>query len=133
VSDQRSDLITLRLDQARQALRSAKILLDSDDTQGAVNRSYYAMFYAVSALLETRRLGTSKHSGAISLFDREFVKAGAFDKRFSKSLHRAFNLRQESDYRPEKSVSYESALNQQEDAVEFVEALWQYLSPRLSE
>jgi uncharacterized protein (UPF0332 family) len=87
------------------------------------------MFYAVSALLETRRLGTSKHSGAISLFDREFVKAGAFDKRLSKSLHRAFNLRQESDYSPEKSVSYESALNQQEDAVEFVEALWQYLLP----
>jgi uncharacterized protein (UPF0332 family) len=129
VSDQRSELITLRLDQAQQALRSAKILLDSDDTQGAVNRSYYAMFYAVSALLETRRLGTSKHSGAISLFDREFVKAGVFDKRLSKSLHRAFNLRQESDYSPEKSVSYESALNQQEDAVEFVEALWQYLLP----
>ena len=129
MSDQRSELITLRLDQAQQALRSAKILLDSDDTQGAVNRSYYAMFYAVSALLETRRLGTSKHSGAISLFDREFVKAGVFDKRLSKSLHRAFNLRQESDYSPEKSVSYESALNQQEDAVEFVEALWQYLLP----
>lgn len=127
MSDQRSDLITLRFEQTRQALRSAKILLDSDDTQGAVNRSYYAMFYAVSALLETRRLGTSKHSGAISLFDREFVKTGAFDKGFSKSLHRAFNLRQESDYSPEKSVSYESAVNQQEDAVEFVEAPWQYL------
>jgi uncharacterized protein (UPF0332 family) len=60
------------------------------------------------------------------VFDRKFKKTGAFDKKLSKSLHRAFNLRQESDYSPEKSVSYESAVNQQEDAVEFVESPWQY-------
>jgi uncharacterized protein (UPF0332 family) len=38
-----------------------------------MNRLYYAMFYAVLALLQEKEMGTSKHSGAIALFDREFV------------------------------------------------------------
>ena len=40
----------------------------------SVNRSYYAMIYAVLALLALKRKETSKHSGAISIFDKEFVK-----------------------------------------------------------
>ncbi len=56
------------------------------------------MFYAVMGLLATRSLGTSKHSGVISLFDKEFVKTGIFSKELSRSLHRAFDERQVNDY-----------------------------------
>jgi len=56
------------------------------------------MFYAVLALLAIRKIETSKHSGAISLFDREFVKKGIFTKDFSRWLHNAFDIRQQSDY-----------------------------------
>jgi len=63
-----------------------------------INRLYYAMFYAILALLQENQLSTSKHTGAIALFDREFVKKGIFDKELSKTLHRAFELRQKGDY-----------------------------------
>lgn len=73
-------LVSSRLQQAEDALREGQLLRQGKFYKGAVNRFYYAMFYAVLALLITRQLGTSKHSGAISLFDREFVKPGIFDK-----------------------------------------------------
>jgi uncharacterized protein (UPF0332 family) len=63
----------------------------------SINRSYYAMFYSVLALLTTRREETSKHGRAIALFDKEFVKTGVCLKEFSRWLHEAFDLRQRSD------------------------------------
>jgi uncharacterized protein (UPF0332 family) len=73
-----------------------------------MNRLYYAMFYAVLALLQAKHLGTSKHSGAIALFDREFVKTGIFPKELSMALHRAFALRQKGDRTcPFPSVAYD--------------------------
>jgi len=67
--------------------------------QSIVNRSYYAMFYAVLALLQKISKVPSKHSGVISLFDKEFVKKGVFAKDLSKDFHKAFELRQTVDYK----------------------------------
>ncbi|MBF0458892.1 MAG: hypothetical protein HQK99_13475 [Nitrospirae bacterium] len=36
-------------------------------------------------------------TAAISLFDKEFIKTGIFDKSMSKTLHRVFELRQKGD------------------------------------
>ena len=91
-------LVSYRLNEARETLREAEILLAQSAFRGSVNRSYYAMFYAVLGLLATRGLGTSKHSGVIGLFDREFVKLGVLPKELSRSLHRAFDERQANDY-----------------------------------
>ena len=63
-----------------------------------VNRAYYAMFYAVLALLALRKQETSRHAGAISLFDREFVRPGVFSTDLSQWLHRAFQRRLAADY-----------------------------------
>lgn len=73
-------LVEYRLSQAQETFREAEILWEKSAFRGCINRSYYAMFYAVMGLLATQGLGTSKHSGAISLFDREFVKTGIFTR-----------------------------------------------------
>ena len=87
-------LIEYRLKEAEDSIEEAEVLLREGMSMRAVmNRLYYAMFYAVLALLQEKELGTSKHSGAIALFDREFIKTGIFDKDMSKTLHRAFELR----------------------------------------
>jgi uncharacterized protein (UPF0332 family) len=91
-------LVTYRLEQADESLEAARILLDKGLIGPSVNRAYYTMFYAVLALLVPRKQETSKHSGAIALFDRDFVKQGIFKKDFSRWLHDAFDLRQRSDY-----------------------------------
>ena len=91
------ELLHFRLEQAHESLREADVLCAAQANRGAVNRAYYAMFYALLALLATKQLGTSKHSGAISLFDREFVKTGVFPRELSRSLHLAFDQRQTYD------------------------------------
>ena len=101
-------LIEYRLHQADDSIKEAEILRKEDMSLRAVmNRLYYAMFYTVLALLQEKQLGTSKHIGAISLFDKEFVKTGIFDKGMSKILHRAFELRQKGDYMEQAEITQE--------------------------
>jgi uncharacterized protein (UPF0332 family) len=80
--EQLEALLRYRIEQAHETLWEAEILLNESAWRGAVNRAYYAMFYALLGLLATKQLGTSKHSGAISLFDHEFVKTGIFPASF---------------------------------------------------
>lgn len=92
-------LVQHRLEQADQAMRVGEMALEAGYLRDAVNRFYYAMFYAVLALLATRKMETSKHHGAIALFDKEFVKTGVFSKELSAWLHGAFEQRMEVDYK----------------------------------
>ena len=92
------DLLRYRVGQAHETLREAEILLSAAALRGAVNRAYYAMFYALLAVLADKQFGTSKHSSALALFDREFVKTGVFPPSLSRSLRRAFDRRQTHDY-----------------------------------
>lgn len=87
-----------------------------------VNRAYYAMFYALLALL--LKVGppmkTSKHVGVISSFDREFVRTGIIDKYYSTVLHDVFDLRQEGDYKDLVQLSQEDAAQSVKQAQEFL-------------
>jgi len=113
-------LVAYRMEQADESLAAAQILLDKEMIRPSVNRSYYAMFYAVLALLAVKKMETSKHSGAISLFDREFVKQGVFKKDLSRWLHDAFDLRQLSDYAAQSSITSDDAQRALDHAGEFV-------------
>ena len=98
-------LIEYRLGQAQEALEAAQILLDQQKYRSSVSRAYYAMFYSVLALLASGDLQAAKHTGVISIFDKEFVKTEIFQKEFSLWLHEAFDLRQRADYREMFQVS----------------------------
>lgn len=93
-------LINYRIEQAREALEDAALLLDAGRYRAVANRLYYACFYAVVAALLTRRLQYSKHAAVIAFFDREFIRSGQLPKEYSRTLHRAFNERQQDDYMP---------------------------------
>jgi uncharacterized protein (UPF0332 family) len=128
MSDSRlRDLCRYRLDQARETAREADLLLAGRSWRGAINRAYYAMFYAVLAVLATGQWGTAKHAGVISLFDREFVRTGAFPRDMSRSLHAAFDLRQTHDYGEMLPADPGTAANLVAEAHAFVGAVEVYL------
>ena len=120
MKEEREALVRYRLEQADESLESAQLLLDNGKYRPAVSRSYYAMFYAVLALMAKKKHHSSKHSGAIAIFNREFVKTGMFDKDFSRWLQEAFDLRQRADYREMFSISYERTKRVLEHALAFV-------------
>ena len=127
-SDEIQILIKYRLEQAQTALDDAKYMIDGNRSpQSIVNRSYYAMFYAVLALLQKISKVPSKHSGVINLFDKEFVKKGIFEKDLSKDFHKAFELRQTVDYKIIKPITSDRAEEIWNKAFLFVQKLEHYL------
>lgn len=125
--EQLQALVRYRLQQAAETLREANLLLDQSAWRGAQNRAYYAMFYAVHALLATRQLGTSKHSGVLALFDREFVKPGLLPTALSRSLRLAFNRRQSWDYGEVGGLDSEEITDMVTGAKLFVQAIKDFL------
>ena len=126
-ADDIGTLVKARLRQAQNALDAGQILLSQGLYSDSINRAYYAMFYAVLALLVTRQLGTSKYKGAISLFDREFVKTGIFSKEMSMWLHHTFEQRLEADYADLIEPSLEDASECSIQAESFVRQVKEYL------
>lgn len=124
-------LVRYRLEQADEALRAARLLCEAKMFRQAAGRAYYATFYAVLALLAVRGLGTSRHSGAVGLFDREFVKEGLFDAEQSKCLHELFDLRQRAVYREMFAVSPQRAQSAVTGAEKFIAETRTYLSSQI--
>jgi len=87
-----------RLSRAHEALADADLLMAASRWNGALNRLYYAAFYAARATLALKRLDSSRHSGVIALFQEHFVKTGAVRTEFARALPQAFARRQRSDY-----------------------------------
>lgn len=121
-------IVKYRLEQADEALKDASILFDSGGSfRSIINRSYYAMFYATLALIAEKGTGRSKHSGVISVFDREYVRNKIFPKEMSKLIHKAFNLRQESDYKEFNIITKEDAQKIKSGAEDFLQKIKDYL------
>lgn len=124
-------LFTYRIREAEETLRDAeKMLQNGLSPRSVINRSYYSMFYAVLALFISEDMNpkTSKHSGVIAIFDKEFVHAGKIDRRYSKMLHRMFDVRQECDYKELVESTAEEAAESLKLATEFVETIKSFIN-----
>ncbi|MGA2938195.1 MAG: HEPN domain-containing protein [Syntrophobacteraceae bacterium] len=115
------------LDKSLQSIRAAELLLKEGYFSFAASRAYYSMFYAVEALLLSRELSFSRHSGVITAFGKEFVKTGAFDSRFHRYLINAFELRNAGDYGAVQAVSEENARQVIEESRELLAVIDQFL------
>ena len=120
MNDDLKSLVDYRLDEARESIEEAVLLLEGGKSRGALNRAYYAMFYATLAMLAIKELGASKHSGVIRLFHEHYVRNGTFDKEIARSLSIAFDLRNKSDYRELTSPSSDEAQDTLAAAIKFV-------------
>lgn len=126
-------LYSYRLKQAEETLEEAKKMLEGNfSPRSVINRAYYMMFYALLALFIKSNIDvkTSKHIGVISLFDKEFIKTGIFDKLYSKILHNAFDARQEGDYKEFVDLSIEDATEYVKYADVFLKKIKEYLVNR---
>lgn len=124
-------LYEYRIEQAEETFAEANRMLKEDfSARSVINRAYYSMFYALLALLikTISNVKTSKHSGIISIFDREFVKTERIDKKFSKMLHETFDARLEVDYKDFAEFSREDAAKFVDYAKEYISAIKQYIS-----
>lgn len=121
------DLIKYRLSSAKEKLTSAKLLLEAGLYKDSVGRSYYAIFSAIRAVLAIRQVDFSKHAGVIAYFQKEFIKTGIFDKKYSKYLQQAFQIRNSCDYDDFFIVLKQDAKEQYEKAAEMLIVIEEYI------
>ena len=122
------DLSKYRLESAKERLNSAKLLIEAGQYRDSISRSYYAIFTAVRAVLAKDSVDFSKHTGVISYFQREYIKTGIFDKKFSNYLQTAFQIRNNCDYDDFFIASKDDATEQYERAEEFYNTVSVYLN-----
>lgn len=111
-------------------LSSAKLLYEAKQFKSSINRSYYAIFHCLRAVLALDGFDSSKHSGIISNFNANYVKTGIFDKAISKNIDTAYRLREKADYVDFFIVSEEEAVAQYEKAVTVYTLISDYLLNR---
>ncbi len=129
--EQRKNLILYRLKNAQEELESAQLLFKNGNYKDSVSRSYYAMFTGIRAILAKDGIDYSKHSGVIAYFQKGYIKTEIFDKKYSKYVQNAFQVRNSSDYDDFYIVSVTETQEQIEKAEELIKIIKKYLQSYL--
>lgn len=107
MSYSKKELISYRLDRAKESYEDGKLLASKSRWNSAANRLYYACFYIVSAYLAKREIRATTHTGLKTAFNKELVRTGKIPKEDGKLYNKLFSLRQEADYEDFHTVEKE--------------------------
>jgi uncharacterized protein (UPF0332 family) len=114
----------------KRSLIAAQRLFELGDYDFAASRAYYAIFYLAEALLLSRGMAFSKHSGVISAFGQHFIKTGLLPAELHAILRDAFDQRNVGDYDFDVLYPQEKALDLLSKARKFIDAVESYLKKR---
>lgn len=98
MTNSKGDLVNYRLARAYETFDDAQLLADNNKWNSAINRLYYAAFYAVSALIISKNFDSHTHNGVKTKFSELFIKTGKMDKEQGKIYSQLFTWRQKGDY-----------------------------------
>lgn len=91
-------MVSYRLERAHSTLGEADLLYGSEYYNAAVNRLYYACYYAAIALLLSRHIEASTHNGVKTQLSMHFVRTGLLSLEHSTTFGLLFDKRHSSDY-----------------------------------
>ncbi|HUU41596.1 MAG TPA: HEPN domain-containing protein [Desulfatiglandales bacterium] len=120
-------LINVRVESSDEDLETAKELLKLNRHRAAVNRAYYAIFSTTNAVLLSKQIERSKHSGVEAAFIQNFIKTGIFRIEFGKMFNYIRKKREECDYSSRIEIDRETAEKIVEDAEKFIRRMKAYL------
>lgn len=92
------ELCIYRMETAENTYRMAKLCYDNDGYRDAVNRSYYASFYALRAVLALEGVDFKRHKDVVSYFNQHYVATGKFKREVGKRIGRLKTMREDCDY-----------------------------------
>jgi uncharacterized protein (UPF0332 family) len=92
------DYVNYRIQRAKETIEEVATHIENKFWNTAINRMYYACFYAVSALLAKHNIVASTHSGIRQQFGQHFVLTGIIDKSLGKHFTDLFEKRHKGDY-----------------------------------
>ena len=94
----RKEIVKYRINRAHETLQEVDIFIEHQLWNTAVNRLYYACYYAVNALLINLKIKAQTHAGVRKMFGLHFIKTGKIDKDSGKFYSILFDKRITGDY-----------------------------------
>lgn len=121
------ELAGYRMERAKEMLDASRGNLEIGQYKTSLNRSYYAIFHAMRAANILKGFDSSKHSGVIAFFNKEYLKENIMDRSLSVIIKNSAFLREKSDYDDFYIASKKEAEKQLKDAEVFLSAVEKYL------
>lgn len=94
----KDEIVRIRLSRAVTTLKEAHLLFENNFPDAALNRFYYACFYAASALLASKDIFVKTHSGVKQMLGLHFVVTGLINDEMRKNYSDLFRSRMGVDY-----------------------------------
>ncbi len=130
LSEEKIALSKIRLEIAKERIMFADDILALGDYKTVANRSYYAIFSAMRAVLALDGFDSKKHSGVIAEFRKDYLKTEFLPKELSFIIDALVEIRQGSDYDDFYIVSKEEVEEQLENAKIFVKEVEKFLNTK---
>jgi len=115
------------IERAEDFYLDSQYLLQGKRFEAVVNRSYYAMFTGVQALLFTKNVFSKTHQGAQVKFHELFIRTGIIPEGMGKILNETYEKRQLSDYDVDAEISQIEAEKVLENTRLFLDKIKTYL------
>lgn len=96
--EHRVALAEYRFERAHQTLEEADYMRDGNYFNAAVNRLYYACFYAASGLLVAKGIEVGTHNGVKTMLSYHFVRTGLLSLEHGATFSNLFDKRHSGDY-----------------------------------
>lgn len=130
LSEEKIFLSKTRLELAKERISFADEILALGDYKTVANRSYYAVFSAMRAVLALDGFDSKKHSGIIAEFRKNYLKTGIITKELSPIIDALVEIRQSSDYDDFYIVSKEEVSEQLRNAEMFIGEIEEFLKTK---
>lgn len=126
------DMLQIAFEKAESCVNAAQNLIDFQDFDGAVNRAYYGIFWAVTCVHLLDGNHFKKHKESIGIFNRDYINTGIFPKEFGRRIHNASDARNDSDYSIKVKSTEQTAKDSLETARELLNAVKIYCEGRIN-
>ena len=118
-----------RLNKAKETLETARMIFnDGKDFTSANNRAYYAIFYAIRAVLAIEEIDFKRHKDVLAYFNKEYVNKEKFPKMIGRKISQAQRIREDSDYDDDYEPSFEKTEQQINTAQELIGLVEEYIN-----
>lgn len=121
------------LAKATDSTAAARVLLAEGFPDYAAGRAYYAMFHAVTVLLDHHGRTFKKHSTLLSAFSKLLHETEVLPRECHRWIADAYNARTASDYRAERPISSDEASVHIANADRMIELVSRVVSTRTPE
>ncbi len=122
------DYVKYRIARAKETIKEVQTHIDNNFWNTAINRMYYACFYAVGALLVRHNINVSTHAGVRQKFGQHFVKPGKVNRNLAKHFTDLSEKRNKGDYNDFYDYDEETVLRLYPKTKEFIDQIEQILT-----